>query len=186
MVAATLEGDTDKRADVSGYPEGIPRHRPDHPAVPEDRAGRHAEECPALDLGRAVSSAMYRQVTKRLRWPARKRSAVGAGGAPPARRPPRTGARLRRRLRSLGGVALSLALTLLGLLLVTFVIGRVMPIDPVLKVVGERATQAQYDAAYQAMGLDKPLWQQFPRYVGEVAQGNFGARSRPGIRWPRT
>ena len=29
---------------------------------------------------------------------------------------------------------------LLGLLLVTFVIGRVMPIDPVLKVVGERAT----------------------------------------------
>ena len=103
---------------------------------------------------------------------------VGGGGqaAPPTGKAPAShgGARLRRRLRSLGGVALSLALTLLGLLLVTFVIGRVMPIDPVLKVVGERATQAQYDAAYQAMGLDKPLWQQFLRYVGEVAQGNFG------------
>ncbi|MFT4013620.1 MAG: ABC transporter permease [Paracoccus sp. (in: a-proteobacteria)] len=69
---------------------------------------------------------------------------------------------------------MSLALTLLGLLLVTFIIGRVMPIDPVLKVVGERATQAQYQAAYQAMGLDKPLWQQFLRYMGEVLHGDFG------------
>lgn len=88
--------------------------------------------------------------------------------------PSHRGARLRRRARSLGGVVLSLALTLLGLLLVTFVIGRVMPIDPVLKVVGERATQAQYDAAYQAMGLDLPIWQQFGRYMAEVLQGDFG------------
>jgi peptide/nickel transport system permease protein len=92
-----------------------------------------------------------------------------AGGMPSARR-----ARLGRRLRSLAGIALSLALTLLGLLLVTFVIGRIMPIDPVLKVVGERATQAQYDAAYQAMGLDKPIWQQFLRYMAEVLRGDFG------------
>ncbi|MDT1061285.1 ABC transporter permease [Paracoccus sp. CPCC 101403] len=81
---------------------------------------------------------------------------------------------MRRRARSVGGVALSLCLTLLGLLMVTFIIGRVMPIDPVLKVVGERATQAQYDAAYQAMGLDLPLWEQFLRYMGEVLRGDFG------------
>lgn len=92
-----------------------------------------------------------------------------AGGVPSAR-----AARLRRRARSLGGLVLSLALTLLGLLLVTFVIGRVMPIDPVLKVVGERATQAQYEAARIAMGLDKPLWQQFLLYMGEVLRGDFG------------
>ncbi|MEG4641765.1 hypothetical protein VB636_02755, partial [Paracoccus sp. APAP_BH8] len=36
--------------------------------------------------------------------------------------------------RRLAGLGLSLVLTLLGLLLVTFVIGRVMPIDPVLLV----------------------------------------------------
>ena len=41
----------------------------------------------------------------------------------------------------------TLAVTLLGLLAVTFVIGRVMPIDPVLSIIGERATQAQYEAA---------------------------------------
>ncbi len=99
----------------------------------------------------------------------------GQGAPPPAGgATPGPGARLRRRARSLGGILLSLALTLLGLLLVTFVIGRVMPIDPVLKVVGERATQAQYDAAFQAMGLDKPIWQQFLRYMAEVLQGDFG------------
>ena len=43
--------------------------------------------------------------------------------------PPASGGnpRLRRRLKAVGGVALSLALTLLGLLVVTFVIGRLMP-----------------------------------------------------------
>ena len=49
-----------------------------------------------------------------------------------------------------------------------------MPIDPVLKVVGDRATQAQYDAAYVAMGLDRPLIVQFLSYVGDVLRGDFG------------
>ncbi|RJE79733.1 ABC transporter permease [Paracoccus sp. JM45] len=80
----------------------------------------------------------------------------------------------RRRARSIAGTVLSLALTLLGLLLVTFIIGRVMPIDPVLKVVGDRATQAQYDAAYIAMGLDRPLIVQFIGYIGDVLTGDFG------------
>ncbi|TWI38057.1 peptide/nickel transport system permease protein [Paracoccus sulfuroxidans] len=84
------------------------------------------------------------------------------------------GPRFGRNLRAIGGVLLSLGLTLLGLLLITFIIGRIMPIDPVLKVVGDRATQAQYDAAYQAMGLDRPLWEQFLRYITDVVQGNFG------------
>lgn len=79
-----------------------------------------------------------------------------------------------RRLRGAGGVLLSLVLTMLGLLLVTFIIGRVMPIDPVLKVVGERATQAQYEAARQAMGLDQPLVVQFLTYIGDVLRGDFG------------
>ncbi|HRO14388.1 MAG TPA: ABC transporter permease [Paracoccus sp. (in: a-proteobacteria)] len=80
----------------------------------------------------------------------------------------------RRRAKAFGGVLLSLALTLLGLLLVTFVIGRVMPIDPVLKVVGERATPEQYEAARQAMGLDQPIIVQFVTYIGDVLRGNFG------------
>ena len=79
-----------------------------------------------------------------------------------------------RRARRAGGVLLSLVLTMLGLLLVTFVIGRVMPIDPVLKVVGDRATPEQIEAARIAMGLDKPIWQQFLIYIGDVLRGDFG------------
>src|SRR5918998_1953466 len=70
--------------------------------------------------------------------------------------------------------ALSLLITLFGLLLVTFLIGRIIPIDPALAVVGERASQAQYEAARQALGLDKPLIQQFMIYVGDVLTGDFG------------
>ena len=68
----------------------------------------------------------------------------------------------------------SLALTFLGLLLVTFLIGRVVPIDPVLAVVGERASPEVYQQARIALGLHLPLWQQFLIYVGNVVQGDFG------------
>jgi peptide/nickel transport system permease protein len=39
----------------------------------------------------------------------------------------------------------SVALTFLGLLLVTFLIGRVVPIDPVLAAVGDRAPAEVYE-----------------------------------------
>ncbi|AXC51216.1 ABC transporter permease [Paracoccus suum] len=87
---------------------------------------------------------------------------------------PRGATRTGRRLRKTGGLLLSLLLTLLGLLLVTFIIGRVMPIDPVMKVVGERASPAQIEAARVAMGLDKPLIVQFFNYMGDVLRGDFG------------
>jgi peptide/nickel transport system permease protein len=70
--------------------------------------------------------------------------------------------------------ALSLFITFFGLLLVTFLIGRIIPIDPVLAVVGERASQAQYEAARQELGLDRPLPQQFAIYIGDVLTGDFG------------
>lgn len=77
-------------------------------------------------------------------------------------------------MRQIAGFALVLALTFLGLLAITFFIGRVVPIDPVLSVVGDRATQEQYDAAKVAMGLDRPLIVQFASYVGDVLRGDLG------------
>ncbi len=68
----------------------------------------------------------------------------------------------------------SVLITMLGLMFVTFLIGRVMPVDPVLAVVGERASKEVYDAAYQAMGLDKPIIVQFGYYLWDVLHGNFG------------
>ncbi|MDQ2105198.1 ABC transporter permease [Azospirillum isscasi] len=80
------------------------------------------------------------------------------------------------------GLLVSVALTFLGLLLVTFLIGRVVPIDPVIAVVGDRVSADTYARVRQELGLDLPLWQQFLRYVGDVLQGDFGTSvltSRP-------
>ena len=77
-------------------------------------------------------------------------------------------------------LVVTVLITLLGLLFVTFMIGRVMPIDPVLAVIGERATQQQYDETFIALGLDKPLIVQFWIYVRDVLQGDFGTSIRTG------
>lgn len=79
-----------------------------------------------------------------------------------------------RWIKALSGFALTLALTFLGLLAITFVIGRVIPIDPALAVVGDRASNEVYEAARERMGLDDPLVVQFGRYVGGVLQGDLG------------
>ncbi len=73
-------------------------------------------------------------------------------------------------LKTLGSVIV----TMLGLTFVTFIIGRVMPIDPVISIVGERASRETYEAAYQAMGLDKPILVQFAYYIWDVLHGDFG------------
>lgn len=70
--------------------------------------------------------------------------------------------------------ATTVAITIFGLLLVTFLIARVMPIDPVLAVVGDRAPADVYEKARLDLGLDKPLWQQFAIYIGKVFSGDLG------------
>jgi peptide/nickel transport system permease protein len=68
----------------------------------------------------------------------------------------------------------SVALTFLGLLLVTFLIGRVVPIDPVHAAAGDRVTAEVYERVRGELGLDLPLWQQFLHYVGQVLSGDLG------------
>ena len=75
---------------------------------------------------------------------------------------------------ALARLALTVALTFLGLLLVTFLIGRVVPVDPVLAVVGDRASQQVYDRVYIELGLDRPLYEQFWLYVSKAVTGDFG------------
>jgi len=82
--------------------------------------------------------------------------------------------RLPRPVFVLGRLALTLAFTFMGLLLITFLIGRVVPIDPVLAAVGDRASAATYEQAKIELGLDLPLWQQFINYVSDVVRGDFG------------
>jgi peptide/nickel transport system permease protein len=68
----------------------------------------------------------------------------------------------------------TVALTFLGLLLVTFLIGRVVPIDPVLAAVGDRAPAEVYERVKHELGLHLPLWQQFWLYLRKVLAGDLG------------
>lgn len=70
--------------------------------------------------------------------------------------------------------------TIIGLLVLTFVIGRTLPVDPVLAVVGEHATAEVYAKAREDMGLDKPIPVQFFRYVDDVIHGDFGTSVASG------
>ena len=63
----------------------------------------------------------------------------------------------------------TILVTLIGLLVLTFAIGRLMPVDPVRAIVGEDADQAIYQQVYEELGMDKPVYVQFATYVGEDA-----------------
>ena len=72
------------------------------------------------------------------------------------------------------GWLLTLASTLAGLLAVTFFIGREVPADPTLAVLGDHASASAYAAVRAQMGLDRPLIVQFGLYVRDVLHGNLG------------
>ena len=69
---------------------------------------------------------------------------------------------------------LTISLTFIGLTAITFIIGRVMPADPVLAIVGDRASQETYDQVSKQLGLDKPLFEQYVIYLGQILQGELG------------
>lgn len=81
-------------------------------------------------------------------------------------------------MKSILRVIVSIATTLLGLLVVTFVISRMLPADPVLAVVGDHASESTIEAARIRLGLDKPLLVQFWIYISDVLRGDLGQSIR--------
>ena len=67
---------------------------------------------------------------------------------------------------------------LIGILLVTFVITRLIPGDPCTVMLGEKATKAQCDDFKQRYGLNDSIVIQFGRYMGNIMQGDFGTSIR--------
>lgn len=63
---------------------------------------------------------------------------------------------------------------LVGILLVTFTITRLVPGDPCYVMLGERATESACNEFKARFGLDKSIPEQFGRYVVNLAQGDFG------------
>jgi peptide/nickel transport system permease protein len=70
------------------------------------------------------------------------------------------------------------ALVLLSVSVITFFISRVVPSDPAAKWVGPRPTKEQIAQARIKLGLDKPLYVQYLRYMGDLLHGDFGVSVR--------
>ncbi|GAA5165656.1 ABC transporter permease [Viridibacterium curvum] len=79
-----------------------------------------------------------------------------------------------QRAAGLGHRLAIVGVTLLGLLALTFFIGRVMPLDPVLSIVGSDADQSTYQQVYHQLGLDRPLYVQFGYYLRDLLHGDLG------------
>jgi peptide/nickel transport system permease protein len=86
----------------------------------------------------------------------------------------RGGVRLRAFIRGLSSLLFALVLTFFGLTVVTFVIGRVIPIDPVLAIVGDHAAEDVYARVRAELGLDLPVWVQYGNYLRHLMKGDFG------------
>lgn len=64
--------------------------------------------------------------------------------------------------------------TVLGLMVITFIISHVIPADPIAAAAGENATAEQIVALRAKFGLDQPVHVQLYRYILLVLQGDFG------------
>jgi peptide/nickel transport system permease protein len=67
---------------------------------------------------------------------------------------------------------------LLGILFVTFALGRLIPGDPCRAILGEKATDEVCNEFIHRHGLDKPIPIQFGVYLSEISQGDFGRSFR--------
>ncbi|MBM3522143.1 MAG: ABC transporter permease [Alphaproteobacteria bacterium] len=64
--------------------------------------------------------------------------------------------------------------TLFGLMALVFTISHIIPADPVRALAGDQATAEQLAALRIKLGYDRPLWEQFLRYVAKVLTGDMG------------
>jgi len=72
--------------------------------------------------------------------------------------------------------------TILGLLVLTFFISRVIPADPAALVAGEMATPEQIEALRHQYSFDRPLYVQLGLYLGQLLRGDLGKSLYSGRR----
>jgi ABC-type dipeptide/oligopeptide/nickel transport system permease component len=64
--------------------------------------------------------------------------------------------------------------TLIGVVIVTFVLTRALPGDPAVYFAGPAATQQSIQEIRVKLGTDRPLIEQFGRYVSDLSRGELG------------
>jgi dipeptide transport system permease protein len=65
--------------------------------------------------------------------------------------------------------------TLIGITICTFGFVRLIPVDPILAMAGERGVTAErYAQLVIKYGFDRPIWEQYLIYLGQLLRGDFG------------
>jgi peptide/nickel transport system permease protein len=74
----------------------------------------------------------------------------------------------------------TLLVTLLSLVLVTFAMSSLSPVDPARQLVGDHASKSTYLQMRKTLGLDEPWPVQFERYAVRLARGDLGVSLSTG------
>ena len=70
--------------------------------------------------------------------------------------------------------------SLIGVVIVTFLLTRALPGDPAAYFAGPAATKEAVDQIRKKLGFDKPLIEQFVRYTNDLAHGDLGTSLTTG------
>src|SRR6187401_1737456 len=70
--------------------------------------------------------------------------------------------------------------SLIGVVIVTFLLTRALPGDPAAYFAGPAATQEAIEQIRVKLGLDKPMIVQFGRYVSDLTRGDLGTSLSTG------
>jgi len=77
-------------------------------------------------------------------------------------------------LSLIGNRLLAALPSVIGVIVVTFLLTRALPGDPAAYFAGPAATQEAIEQIRKSLGLDRSMPEQFVRYVGDLATGNLG------------
>ena len=65
--------------------------------------------------------------------------------------------------------------TLIGITICAFGFVRLLPGDPILALAGEHGvTPERYQQLKIQFGFDRPIWEQYLKYIGDILHGDFG------------
>src|ERR687888_935057 len=70
--------------------------------------------------------------------------------------------------------------SLIGVVIVTFLLTRALPGDPAAYFAGPAASKEAIEQIRKKLGFDKPLIEQFFRYTNDLAHGDFGTSLTTG------
>lgn len=77
-------------------------------------------------------------------------------------------------LKTVGDRLLTTIPALIGVIVVSFLLTRVLPGDTAAYFAGPAATQQAIEQVRKKLGLDRPLPEQFVQYVSDLSRGNLG------------